>query len=100
IRDDLVTGVQTCALPIYFPFPRDLDHCAFLHQNPSDSICILYGMANQSHAEQFDKLYGRLWTAFFKADAEDLTQHERQLLHHIRSEERRVGTERTNTWAT
>jgi DNA-binding MarR family transcriptional regulator len=40
-------------------------------------------MPNQSHAEQFDRLYGRLWRAFFKADAEDLSQHERQLLHHI-----------------
>src|ERR1700674_3715499 len=43
-------------------------------------------MANQSYAEQFDQVYGRLWRAFFKADAEDLTQHERQLLHHIGSE--------------
>src|SRR6202140_4516078 len=40
-------------------------------------------MANQSHAEQFDQLYGRLWRAFFKADSEDLSQHERQLLHHV-----------------
>jgi len=43
-------------------------------------------MPNQSVAEQFDKLYGRIWRSFFKADAEDLTQHERQLLHHIGSE--------------
>jgi MarR family transcriptional regulator, organic hydroperoxide resistance regulator len=43
-------------------------------------------MPNQSYAEQFDKLYGRVWRAFFKADDEDLTQHERQLLHHIGSE--------------
>jgi len=40
-------------------------------------------VANQSYAEQFDVLYGRIWRAFFKADTEDLTQHERQLLHHI-----------------
>jgi DNA-binding MarR family transcriptional regulator len=43
-------------------------------------------MPNQSHAEQFDYLYGRLWRAFFKADEEDLSQHERQLLHHIAGE--------------
>jgi len=43
----------------------------------------LYGVANQSQAEQFDKLYGRLWRALLKADTEDLTQHELQLLHHI-----------------
>jgi DNA-binding MarR family transcriptional regulator len=46
----------------------------------------LYGVPNQSQAEQFDQLYGRIWRAFFKADDEDLTQHERQLLHHIGSE--------------
>jgi DNA-binding MarR family transcriptional regulator len=32
-------------------------------------------------------MYGRLWRAFFKGDAEDLSQHERQLLHHIAGEE-------------
>ncbi len=44
---------------------------------------ILYGMSNQSQAEQFDRLYGRIWRAFLKADSGDLSQHERQLLHHI-----------------
>src|SRR5438876_7821510 len=39
---------------------------------------ILYGMANQSQAEQFDQLYGRLWRVLLKADTEDLSQHERQ----------------------
>jgi len=43
----------------------------------------LYGVPNQSHAEQFDRLYGRLWSALFKGDVEDLSQHERQLLHHV-----------------
>lgn len=43
----------------------------------------MYGMPNQSYAEQFDQLYGRLWKALFKADVEDLSQHERQLLHHV-----------------
>jgi DNA-binding MarR family transcriptional regulator len=46
----------------------------------------LYGVPNQSYAEQFDELYGRLWSALFKADDEDLSQHERQLLHHIGGE--------------
>jgi MarR family transcriptional regulator, organic hydroperoxide resistance regulator len=31
-------------------------------------------------------LYGRLWRALFKADVEDLSQHERQLLHHVGDE--------------
>jgi len=43
-------------------------------------------MANQSHAEQFDELYGRLWRALLKADTEYLSQHERQLLHHVPAE--------------
>jgi len=40
-------------------------------------------MANKSTAEQFDFLYGRVWRAFIKPDADDLSQHERQLLHHV-----------------
>ena len=43
-------------------------------------------MANRSQAEQFDELYGRLWRVLLKADAEDLSQHERQLLHHVPAE--------------
>jgi len=43
----------------------------------------LYGVPNKSIAEQFDILYGRLWRAFFKPEAADLSQHERQLLHHV-----------------
>jgi DNA-binding MarR family transcriptional regulator len=43
-------------------------------------------MANQSQAEQFDLLYGRLWRVLLKADTEDLSQHERQLLHHVPAE--------------
>jgi DNA-binding MarR family transcriptional regulator len=31
-------------------------------------------------------LYGQVWRAFFKADADDLSQHERQLLHHVPAE--------------
>jgi DNA-binding MarR family transcriptional regulator len=46
----------------------------------------LYGVANQSYAEQFDQLYGRLWRVLRKADTEDLSQHERQLLHHVPAE--------------
>src|ERR1700704_4315173 len=43
-------------------------------------------MPNQSQAEQFDQLYGRLWRALLKADTPDLSQHERQLLHHVPAE--------------
>src|SRR2546427_5474433 len=40
-------------------------------------------MANKSMAEQFDLLYGRVWRTFIRPDADDLSQHERQLLHHV-----------------
>src|SRR5438270_1030779 len=40
-------------------------------------------MPNQSIAEQFDQLYGQLWRSLSKPDADDLSQHERQLLHHV-----------------
>src|SRR5947209_19686883 len=40
-------------------------------------------MPNQSMAEQFDHLYGQLWRSLSKPDADDLSQHERQLLHHV-----------------
>src|ERR1700693_1648969 len=40
-------------------------------------------MANQSQAEQFDQLYGRLWRALLKADTEDFSPHERQVLQHV-----------------
>src|ERR1700719_517626 len=43
-------------------------------------------MANQSQAEQFDQLYGRLWRVLLRADTADLSQHERQLLHHVPAE--------------
>ena len=43
-------------------------------------------MPNQSYAEQFDALYGRLWRVLFKGDGQDLSQHERQLLHHVGDE--------------
>src|SRR6266700_2886426 len=43
-------------------------------------------MANQSQAEQFDQLYGWLWRVLLKADTEDLSQHDRQLLHHVPAE--------------
>jgi DNA-binding MarR family transcriptional regulator len=38
---------------------------------------------NDSGQEQFEQLYRRLWGALMKPDDPDLSQHERQLLHHI-----------------
>ena len=36
-----------------------------------------------SAAEHFEELYRRIWGALNRPDAPDLSQHERQLLHHI-----------------
>jgi DNA-binding MarR family transcriptional regulator len=60
-----------------------------LQLNPLATSRNIVRMSNQSEAEQFDTLYGRVWRAFFKGDSRDLSQHERQLLHHIQ-EGRRV----------
>ena len=67
------------------PLPCYLNH-RYSSTEPCPSVGILYGVANQSQAEQFDQLYGRLWRVLLKADTEDLSQHERQLLHHVPAE--------------
>src|SRR5919109_947189 len=41
------------------PLPEDLDHFRPLRPNPPE-LLELYGMPNQSPAEQFDTLYGRV----------------------------------------
>jgi MarR family transcriptional regulator, organic hydroperoxide resistance regulator len=38
---------------------------------------------NSSNTEQFEAAYRRVWRALNKPDEPDLSQHERQLLHHI-----------------
>lgn len=38
---------------------------------------------NSSSAERFEAAYRRVWGALNKPDEPDLSQHERQLLHHI-----------------
>lgn len=40
-------------------------------------------MTNRSSTEQFEVLYTRLWAALHRRDDPDLSQHERQLLHHV-----------------
>jgi DNA-binding MarR family transcriptional regulator len=36
-----------------------------------------------SASEQFERLYRRIWDALHRPDDPDLSQHERQLLHHV-----------------
>jgi DNA-binding MarR family transcriptional regulator len=38
---------------------------------------------NSSSQEQFESLYRRVWGALAKPDDPDLSQHERQFLHHV-----------------
>ena len=38
---------------------------------------------NISQAERFDEIYGRIWLALHKAEDDDLSQHEREVLHHV-----------------
>ena len=38
---------------------------------------------NSSEMELFERLYTRLWAALNRPDTPDLSQHERQLLHHL-----------------
>lgn len=38
---------------------------------------------NSSQAERFENLYRRLWVSFHSPDTPDLSQHERELLHHV-----------------
>jgi DNA-binding MarR family transcriptional regulator len=38
---------------------------------------------NSSEAERFEAAYRRVWGAMHRGDDPDLSQHERQLLHHV-----------------
>jgi DNA-binding MarR family transcriptional regulator len=38
---------------------------------------------NRSDTERFELAYGRVWGTLHRPDDPDLSQHERQLLHHI-----------------
>lgn len=40
-------------------------------------------IVNGSEVERFDELYGRLWLALRRGDDPDLSEHERQVLHHV-----------------
>jgi DNA-binding MarR family transcriptional regulator len=42
---------------------------------------------NSSDVELFERLYTRLWGALNRPDTPDLSQHERQLLHHLTPEQ-------------
>src|SRR5207244_10363943 len=70
IRDDLVTGVQTCALPIYIAPVRDV-------RRPRDELAV----REDGHRQH------------------DVVQVRDAAVEGIRSEERRVGKECRARWA-
>src|SRR5262245_16873064 len=39
---------------------------------------------NSSESERFEALYRRIWGALNRPDDPELSQHERQMLHHVR----------------
>src|SRR5207244_9228058 len=76
IRDDLVTGVQTCALPIWSRSPRSLRLISWCWS------LLLFGGSPALSAGLFAEVIEGIWT--------HATHVERYL---SRSEERRVGEE-------
>src|SRR5205823_7173321 len=95
IRDKLVTGVQTCALPIYAwhrlrPWP---DSVAGLTRLKKKFIIAPLSNGNISLMTDLAKYSGLPWDCILGAE----------LVHHYkpdRSEERRVGKVCTSPWAT
>src|SRR5258708_14385935 len=83
IRDDLVTGVQTCALPIS-PFPRRLQ--LSIAYPTTSSCCLLPGAVREldAHAP---------FGAIANARGVGLDRNS------LRSEERRVGKECRSRWS-
>src|SRR3546814_13496586 len=87
----LVTGVQTCALPIFLgnPLLESLqDHLVFLHDcHAADPLivcdCLIIGS---------DEANNIFVAAFFQDFYADMTIKQ-PIAIHLRSEERRVGTE-------
>lgn len=52
----------------------------------------MYPTMNSSEPERFERLYRRIWGALNRQDDPELSQHERQVLHHV------VGDGVTLTW--
>src|SRR3712207_8624407 len=85
IRDIGVTGVQTCALPIWLGHAREQlrNHLAEIHQ---------YVRQSQDDLEQ--------WRGRLRADVDALQEQEQALRRRQdRSEERRVGKECRSRWS-
>src|SRR5437763_10074273 len=78
IRDTSVTGVQTCALPIFY------GSNGYLGQNSTD---IVVGLGQSRNAD----IIRMLWPSGVLQDEVDENQVAGDKRHELRSEERRVG---------
>jgi DNA-binding MarR family transcriptional regulator len=47
------------------------------------AVCMIVHVVNSSSSEQFEAAYTRIWAVLNKPDDPDLSQHERNLMHHI-----------------
>src|SRR3712207_8104196 len=83
IRDIGVTGVQTCALPIFSSFAEDLEHVLILRYGGEHPELYLGEVRLDQHA------------TFFGPDAAP----EASPFGQTRSEERRVGKECRSRWS-
>src|SRR5207244_7024416 len=89
IRDDLVTGVQTCALPIFFiapivslsQVPSQLDFAVYA----TGTGCGVITMSGNAYIDSFDSSKGTY------TQTKQLSQGIVGASGNIRSEERRVG---------
>src|SRR5205823_10072590 len=91
IRDKLVTGVQTCALPIFLPDLRGYGDSSLPEAGPNNINFSFRAMA-QDMVEVMEQLG---YISYFVAghDRGARTTHRMCLDHAERSEERRVGKE-------
>src|SRR5436189_2007707 len=83
IRDTSVTGVQTCALPIFHSFSNESD---VLSRDPIHASLIRKGMDERYHIDANNWICSILRKAII-------------LKRKMRSEERRVGKECRSRWS-
>src|SRR5207248_6399451 len=92
IRDRTVTGVQTCALPIYKQFPASVFKYRGLFINDED---LLTGWA-PGEAKDHTGISLEVWNKIF----ETILRLKGNMVAPGRSEERRVGKEWREGWRT
>src|SRR5207249_7965400 len=100
IRDRNVTGVQTCALPIYLGFSlakrgRYREALPY-YKEAVETVDFLYSQT-RGYSEETRATFLQQFSAIYRETIRVLLQLHRS---HPRSEERRVGKECTSGWWT